>query len=37
MANASARFSCFLQTTWSCQGEPRDDAESFTLEATVRK
>ena len=37
MANASTRFSCFRQTTWSCQGNPRDDAQTFTLKAVVRK
>jgi len=37
MANASARFSCFRQTTWSCQGNPRDDGQTFTLQAVVRK
>ena len=37
MANASARFSCFRQTTWSCQGNPRDDGQTFTLKAVVRK
>ena len=37
MANASARFSCFRQTTWSCQGNPRDDGQTFTLRAVVRK
>ena len=37
VANASARFSCFRQTTWSCQGNPRDDGQTFTLEAVARK
>ena len=37
VVNASARYDCFKQATWSCQGDPRDDAQAFVLNAAVRK
>ncbi len=37
LANASTRFSCFRQTSWSCSGNPKDDGAGFTLKAVARK
>lgn len=34
LANASTRFDCWVQTSYSCQGQPRDDNRRFGL--TVR-
>lgn len=35
LVNASTRFSCWHQTSWSCQGKARDNRQPFTLTATV--
>jgi Family of unknown function (DUF6055) len=37
LANASARFACFRQTSWSCHGNPRDDDLSFTVSGVAHK
>ena len=37
LANASTRFRCFRQTSWSCSGNPKDDGTGFTLKAVARK
>jgi hypothetical protein len=35
LVNASTRFSCWHQTSWSCQGRARDDNQPFSVRATV--
>ena len=37
LVNASTRFRCFRQTSWSCSGNPKDDGAGFTLKAVARK
>ena len=37
LVNASTRFRCFRQTSWSCSGNPKDDGAGFTLRAVARK
>jgi hypothetical protein len=35
LANASTRFTCWKGTSWSCMGNPKDDAKPFTYTATA--
>jgi hypothetical protein len=37
VANASTRFRCFRQTSWSCRGNPKDDGAVFKVKAVARK
>jgi hypothetical protein len=37
VANASTRFRCFRQTSWSCRGNPKDDGTVFKVKAVARK
>lgn len=37
MVNASTRFRCFRQTSFSCEGKPRDDGLRFKIKAAARK
>lgn len=37
MVNASTRFRCFRQTSFSCEGVAKDDALPFSIKALVRK
>ena len=37
MVNASTRFRCFRQTSFSCEGVPKDDGLTFSIKAVARK
>jgi len=37
MVNASTRFRCFRQTSFSCEGVAKDDALPFSIKAVARK